>query len=55
MEARNVYLRSPEDQSSIAQMQRSQWLYAALHNNAFIYDVKKVTIELGNKDVSFNN
>lgn len=45
----------PEDQSGIAQMQRSLWLFAVFHNNAFIYDVKKVTIILGNKDVSFDN
>lgn len=55
MEARNVCLRSPEDQSSIAQMQRSLCLFAAFHNNAFIYDVEKVIIALGNKDVSFDN
>ena len=55
MEARNVCLRSPEDQSSIAQMQRSLCLFAAFHKNAFIYDVEKVIIALGNKDVSFDN
>ena len=49
-----MYQRSPDDQSSIAQRQRSPWLFAGFPENVFIYDAEKDTA-LENESVNVDN